>query len=75
MPIILYQHLYGRLLIPLPIGYNYEILPMQYTYNFFSSKNLKFCWKMFDVLNIFAQNIDCGDMLEPPTQEGSNEYQ
>ena len=32
---------------------------------FFSSKNRKFHWKNFDIFNIYAQNIDCGYMLEP----------
>ena len=27
-----------------------------------------------DILNIFAQNIDCGYTLEPPCRGGSNEY-
>ena len=29
---------------------------------------------MFDICLIFAQNIDCGYMLEPPRRGGSNEY-
>ena len=29
---------------------------------------------MFDIFLIFAQNIDCGYMLEPPRRGGSNEY-
>ena len=53
---------------------HYENLPMQYTENFFSCKNLKFHWKNFDIFNIFAQNIDCGYTLEPPRRGGSNEY-
>ena len=39
--------------------------------------NLKienFQLKDFDILIIFAQNIDCGDTLEPPRRGGSNEY-
>ena len=28
----------------------------------------------FDIFLIFAQNIDCGYMLEPPRRGGSNEY-
>ena len=28
-----------------------------------------------NIFNIFAQNIDCGYMLEPPCRGGSNEYQ
>ena len=34
-------------------------------------KNDNFQMKFFD---IFAQNIDCGYMLEPPQRGGSNEY-
>ena len=30
--------------------------------------------KIFDIFLIFAQNIDCGYMLEPPHWGGSNEY-
>ena len=44
---------------------------MQYTENFFSSEN----WKIFDIFNIFDQNIDCGYTLEQPRLGGSNEYQ
>ena len=53
---------------------HYENSPMQYTDNFFSCKNGKFYWKKIDILNIFAQNIDCGYRLELPRQGGSNEY-
>ena len=41
---------------------------------FFSYKNKKFHWKNSDIFNIFAQNIDCGCMLEPHRCGGSNEY-
>ena len=59
--------------------YHYENLPMQYTKNFFSSKIENFHQKNFDIFLIFAQNIDCGYMLEPPRLEpphrgGSKEY-
>ena len=30
--------------------------------------------KKYIFLFIFAQSIDCGYMLEPPGQDGSNEY-
>ena len=30
--------------------------------------------KIFDIFLIFAQNIDCGCMLEPPHRGSSNEY-
>ena len=35
---------------------------------------MKIEWKKFDVFNIFAQNIDFGDTLEPPRRGGSNEH-
>ena len=41
---------------------------------FLNSKKGKFHWKKFDIFNIFAQNIDCGYMLEQPLRDGSNEY-
>ena len=31
--------------------------------------------KNSDIFHIFAQNIDCGYLLEPPRQGSSNEYQ
>ena len=31
-------------------------------------KNENFQWKIFDIFLIFAQNIDCGYTLEPPSQ-------
>ena len=33
-----------------------------------------FSRKKVDIFLIFAQNIDCGYMLEPPCRGGSNEY-
>ena len=30
--------------------------------------------KIFDIFLIFAKNINCGYMLEPPRRGGSNEY-
>ena len=52
---------------------NYENMPMQYTefFKFVKNKNFQ---KMFDFFLIFAQNIDCGYMLEAPRRGGSNEY-
>ena len=41
---------------------------------FFCRKNENFDWKNIDIFHIFAQNIDCGYMLEPPRRGGSNEY-
>ena len=36
--------------------------------DFFSCKYWKFHWKNFHIFNIFAQNIDCGYTLEPPSR-------
>ena len=48
---------------------------MQYRENLFSIKNQKFHWKSFEIFIMFAQNIDCGYMLEPPCGGSSNEDQ
>ena len=61
------------------IPHHYENMAMQYTVIFKIVKNEKFQWKIFDIFLIFAQNIDCGYTLEPPTLEpprrgGSNKY-
>ena len=55
---------------------HYENLPMQYTEIFLTLKIENFQLKNFDIFLIFAQNIDCGYMLEPPRRGrgGSNEY-
>ena len=37
-------------------------------------QNEKFQIKNSDIFHISAQNIDCGDPLEPPQRGGSNEY-
>ena len=53
---------------------------MQYTENFLVCKNFQGCENYIfngeknDIFLIFAQNIDCGYMLEPPRQGGSNQY-
>ena len=47
---------------------------MQYTAIFHGCKNDYFQMKNCDVFLIFAQNIDCVCMLEPPQRGGSNEY-
>ena len=47
-------------------GVHYENTPMQYTAIFHGCKNDKFRLKFVDFLHIFAQNIYCGDTLEPP---------
>ena len=45
---------------------HYENMPMQHTAIFHGSKNDNFQLKVFDYFHIFAKNIDCGYMLEPP---------
>ena len=47
---------------------------MQYKEIFKVVKNENFPLKNFDIFLIFAQNIDCGYMLEPPRRGCSNEY-
>ena len=49
-------------------------MPMQYTVIFKVVKNENFQQSNFDILLIFAQNLDCGYTLEPPRRGGSNEY-
>ena len=44
---------------------HYENLPMQYTDILFGCKNENFHWINFDFFLIFAQNLDCGNTLEP----------
>ena len=41
---------------------------------FFIHKNKKNSWRKFNIVNIFAQNMDCGCALEPSQGGGSNEY-
>ena len=45
---------------------HYENTPMQYTAIFHGCKNVHFQMKFFNIFLIFAQNIDCVYMLEPP---------
>ena len=48
---------------------------MRYTENFsVVNLNCKFNRKKFNILGIFAQNIDRGYTLDPPQRGGSNEY-
>ena len=53
---------------------HYENSPMQYTETFLAWKIENFQLKNFDIFLIFAQNIDCGYILEPLRRGGSNEY-
>ena len=48
------------------LSHHYENMSMQYTEIFNVVKNENFQHKFFDIFLIFAQNIDCGYMLEPP---------
>ena len=45
-------------------------MPMQYTEIFKVVKNENFCRIFFIYFLIFAQNIDCGYMLDPPRLAG-----
>ena len=47
---------------------------MQYTAIFHGHKKVDFLMKNCDIFLNFAQNIDCGYLLEPPDCGGSNEY-
>ena len=49
-----------------PLRKHYENMPMQYAAIFHCCKKDNFQKKNCDVFLIFAQNIDCGYMLEPP---------
>ena len=50
-------------------------MPMQYTSMFAPSKMMKISLETFDLyFNTFAQNIDCGNTLDPTHRCGSNEY-
>ena len=48
------------------VGLHYANKPMQYTAIFHGCINVHFQMKCFNIFLIFAQNIDCGYMLEPP---------
>ena len=52
---------------------HYENTPIQIYWKFHHQKNSKFSDKNSDIFHISAQNIDCGYLLEPPRQGGSNE--
>ena len=53
--------------------YNENLLK-QYTEILSALKIENFMGKNVDVLNIFAQTINCGYTLEPPCRGGSIEY-
>ena len=46
----------------------------KYVENFTSKKTENFQIKNSDIFHISAQNIDCGNSLEPPRRGGSNVY-
>ena len=46
----------------------------RYIETFTTKKNENFQMKNSGSFHISAQNIDCGYLLEPPQQGGSNEY-
>ena len=48
------------------ISVHYANTPMQYTAILHGCKNVHFQMKFFNMLLIFAQNIDCAYTLEPP---------
>ena len=54
--------------------FHYENTPIQLYRKFRLQKNENFQIKNSDIFYISAQNIDCGYLLEPPRQGGSNEY-
>ena len=62
------------LVVHVHVNLHYENMPMQYIEIFKIVKNENFQRKNFDIVLIFAQNIDCGYTLEPPRRGGSNEY-
>ena len=45
---------------------HYANISVQYTAMFHGCKNDNFQMKIFDIILVFAQNIDCGYTLEPP---------
>ena len=53
---------------------HYENKPVQIYWKFNNPKNWKFSDKNSDILQISAENIDCGYSLEPPRRGGSKEY-
>ena len=57
----------------MPVSH-YENMSMQYTEIFKVVKKENLQCKNFDIFLIFAQNIDCGYMLEPPRRGDSNEH-
>ena len=54
--------------------FHYENTPIQTHCKFYHRKYENIKMKNCDIFLIFAQNIDCGYLLEPPRWSGSNEY-
>ena len=61
----------GTLCAQLLLQFSLQKLAHAIYRDFFSRENWKFSAEIF---LIFARNIDCGYMLEPPRRGGSNEY-
>ena len=49
-------------------------MPIQINWKFYHQKIENFQIKNSDIFRFSAENIDCGYLLEPPGQGGSNEY-
>ena len=50
-------------------------MPIKIYGMFYHKKKIQFSdKKISDIFHIFAQNIDCGYLLEPPQWGGSNEH-
>ena len=64
----------GRPQLLVGIGFITQKCPCNIQQFFMAVKNENFQMKHCDNFLIFAQNIDCGYMLEPPHLVGSDEY-
>ena len=53
---------------------HYENAPIQIYWKFYNQNKEKIQIKSSDIFYFPAQNIDCGNSLEPPRRGGSNEY-
>ena len=56
------------------ITFNYKNTPFKINRIEKTLKNEIFLIENSDIVHISAQNIDCGNSLEPPRRSGSNEY-
>ena len=55
-------------------SHHYENTPIEIYRKFHHPKLKNFRQKKSDIFHISAQNIDCGDSLEPPRRGSSNEF-